>query len=36
MILDYKSLFGDPEHHDAKNGELVGENGELKAASFAC
>ena len=32
MILDYQeSPFEDPEHHGAKSGELVGENGEVKA-----
>ena len=32
MILDYQeSPFDDLKHHDAKSGELVGENGKVKA-----
>lgn len=32
MILDYhESPFDDPEHPDAKSGEMVGENEEVKA-----
>ena len=31
MILDYQELlFDDLEHHDAKSGEQVGENGEVR------